>query len=163
MMLNSSQNGSFIQVNNTIQDTIPMFLRGGYTLATASVSTSLLNLTNAKMIFHVAFEKNSTGYYISNGYVLGFLDLYNDTKLYESCFETSCLVFVKAQATVTVGTTQTHYEIVLSFSGDVDQTLDIYLSYAYFYGLDSSKCVSISLGTAYKLKVPYTFTMNIYV
>lgn len=115
------------------------------------------------MILHVAFEKNSSGAYVSEGQIFGFADLYNDTNLHKTCILASCLISVKSQATITVGTTQTHYEIKLSFTGEIEETLDIYLASAIFYGLDSTKCVSFTLGTSYLLKVPYSFTMNIYV
>lgn len=161
-VLNNSQDGQFIQINNSISQTIPLYMKGGSIISRASSSNSeVSNLTNSNLILHIGFEKNSSGYYVAEGKILGFTDLYNDSAMFQSCFVSKCLINVKAEASVKT-TTQTHYEIKLSFSGDTAETLDIYITSAQFYGLNSTKCVSFNLGTSYQLKVPNSFTMNIY-
>lgn len=161
-MIQKNETGRFILINSTLTGSVPIFLRGGHIVSRASI-TGTLNLSNSNLILDVAFEKNSSGYYVSQGQILGLADVYNDTAFYENCFVSNCMITAKAEATITVGTSQTHYEILLSFSGDTTATYSIYLTKATFYGLDTSKCVSFSLGTSYQLKVPYSFTMNIYV
>ena len=121
------------------------------------------NLSNTNLVLHVAFDKNSSGYYVSEGKVLGFTDLYNDTALYENCIVSKCIVTVKAEATITVGTTQTQYSIKLSFAGELAINNTIYITNAQFYGLDDTKCVSFNMGTSYLLKTSNFVTINIYV
>ena len=160
-MLNSSQSGQFIQINNTISTTVPLFIRGGSIIERASPTTGILNLTNSNLILHIALEKNSSGYYVAEGKILGVSDLYNDTTMFQSCFVDGCLITVKAEASVKTTTTQTHYEIKLSFSGNTAESFNIYIASAEFYGLHSDKCVSFTL-SSYQLKVPASFTMNVY-
>ena len=162
-VLNSSQSGQFLEVNNTINQTIPLFLRGGYIVSQASSTDTSSTITNNNLILHIGFpEKNSSDYFVSEGKILGLTDIYNDTALYQSCFVGKCLVTVKAEATIVVTNIQTHYEIKMSFSGDLADGAVIYINSAQFYGLNSQKCVAFNLGTTYQLKVQNSVTMNIY-
>jgi len=161
-LLNGSESGQFLVVNNTIGQTIPLFLRGGYIVSQSSSTSTSSSISNNNLILHIAFEKNSSDYYVSEGKILGFTDLYNDTALYQSCLVSKCLVTVKAEATIVVAKIQIHYEIKMSFSGDLANGSVIYINSAQFYGLNSQKCVSFNLGTSYQLKVQNSVTMNIY-